>query len=61
MSDQRVPPAFLKRTMPAILVERRSEPDLFLQMALAFMLAAVVLAIGAASAFYWLLTHAGAA
>jgi hypothetical protein len=58
MSNQRPLPAFLKRTRPAILVERRSEPDLFFQMALAFMLAAVVLAIGAASAFYWLLTHA---
>ena len=50
----------MKRPRP-ILVKRRSEPNVFVQMFLALMLAAAILAIGAASAFYWLFTHAGAA
>jgi hypothetical protein len=53
MSDQRPLPAFLKKNGP-YRVRRRSEPNFFVQMFLAFVLAVAILAIGAASAFYWL-------
>jgi hypothetical protein len=60
MSDLRPLPTFLENKRP-IPVRRRSEPNLFVQMFLAVMLAAAILAIGAASAFYWLFMRAGAA
>jgi hypothetical protein len=53
MSDLRPLPAFLKKN-GAIQVKRRSEPNFFVQMFMAIMLALAILAIGAASAFYWL-------
>jgi hypothetical protein len=60
MFDLRPLPAFLKKNRP-IPVRRRSEPNFFVQMFLAAMLAVAILAIGAASAFYWLFMRAGAA
>ena len=59
MSALRPLPMFLENKRP-IPVRRRSEPNLFVQMFLAVMLAAAILAIGAASAFYWLFMRAGA-
>jgi hypothetical protein len=53
MSDLRPLPAFLKEN-GLIQVKRRSKPNFFVQMFMAVMLALAILAIGAASAFYWL-------
>jgi len=59
MSDLRPLPTFLENKRP-IPVRRRSEPNLFIQMFLAVMLAAAILAIGATGAFYWLFMRTGA-
>ena len=53
MSDLRPLPALLKKNAP-IQLKRRSKPNLFVEMFMAVMLALAILAIGAASAFYWL-------
>jgi hypothetical protein len=53
MSDLRPLPAFLKKNGP-IQVKRRPKPNFFVQMFMAIILALAILAIGAASAFYWL-------
>jgi hypothetical protein len=58
MSDLTSLPPFLKKNRP-IPVRRRPEPNFFVQMFVAVMLAVAIVAIGAASAFYWLFMRAG--
>jgi hypothetical protein len=58
MSDLTPPPAFLKKNW-SIPVRRRSAPNFFVQIFITVMLGVAIVAIGAASAFYWLFIRAG--
>jgi len=54
MSDVQPLPAFLLKKHGPIQVKRRSEPSFLVQVLLSVMLAAAILAIGTASAIYYL-------
>jgi len=58
MSDLTPPPAFLQKHW-SIPARRRPAPNFFVQIFITVMLAAAIVAIGAASAFYWLFIRTG--